>query len=415
MRSFVMAIVHAGLAATMCLTAASTAVGQTPQRTQASKLKLPAATSSEGLSDTRPSQLAVVAKNDGTGPDDLRFKMGESLTIKATGDYASKIRSELAKAASSRALTLYLDNVRMVGLRFSASETDSADAVRVMFHLERNSNDDENRTAWDTLLRKKEFGVYTMRFEVALAIGGELPVPVQAGSLERIEFFIAKGPHVTLIVVLGGIMFFGSYSFFIWNKTILRDYQNGPYSLGKSQMAFWGLLVALSFAGIWFVTFTMERIPPQVLILLGISGATGLGAVVIGGSKNANALTDAQAKIAALREEQQRISAGGLAAAVANQTRVKEIKTELEKLNKQLGDVQSPPVDTECKHFFRDICGDQNGLSLHRLQVVVWTVMLGVVFVYSVASMMSMPEFSETLLILLGISNGTYLGFKIPE
>ena len=26
----------------------------------------------------------------------------------------------------------------------------------------------------------------------------------------------------------------------------------------------------------------MERIPPQVLILLGISGATGLGSVVIG-------------------------------------------------------------------------------------------------------------------------------------
>jgi hypothetical protein len=26
-----------------------------------------------------------------------------------------------------------------------------------------------------------------------------------------------------------------------------------------------------------------------------------------------------------------------------------------------------------------------------------------------------MPEFEGTLLVLMGISNGTYLGFKIPE
>ena len=65
--------------------------------------------------------------------------------------------------------------------------------------------------------------------------------------------------------------------------------------------------------------------------------------------------------------------------------------------------------------FWQDICDDGNGMSFHRLQVVIWTVILGVIFVWSVAQVMSMPEFSETLLILLGISNGTYLGFKIPE
>ena len=32
-----------------------------------------------------------------------------------------------------------------------------------------------------------------------------------------------------------------------------------------------------------------------------------------------------------------------------------------------------------------------------------------------VASVMSMPEFPDSLLILMGISNGTYLSLKIPE
>ena len=55
------------------------------------------------------------------------------------------------------------------------------------------------------------------------------------------------------------------------------------------------------------------------------------------------------------------------------------------------------------------------GMSFHRVQVVIWTVVLGAVFIRSVTNGMSMPEFSETLLALLGISNGIYLGFKIPE
>jgi hypothetical protein len=37
------------------------------------------------------------------------------------------------------------------------------------------------------------------------------------------------------------------------------------------------------------------------------------------------------------------------------------------------------------------------------------------VFAWTVANTCSMPEFENTLLVLIGISNGLYLGFKIPE
>lgn len=52
-------------------------------------------------------------------------------------------------------------------------------------------------------------------------------------------------------------------------------------------MAFWGLLVILAFVGVFFVNSIMEQISDQMLMLLGISGATGLGAVIIGETKNA--------------------------------------------------------------------------------------------------------------------------------
>jgi hypothetical protein len=63
----------------------------------------------------------------------------------------------------------------------------------------------------------------------------------------------------------------------------------------------------------------------------------------------------------------------------------------------------------------QDILNDAYGISFHRFQMFVWTVVLGFVFLESVWNRLSMPEFSATLLALQGVSAGTYLGFKIPE
>ena len=65
--------------------------------------------------------------------------------------------------------------------------------------------------------------------------------------------------------------------------------------------------------------------------------------------------------------------------------------------------------------FVEDLLTDRDGINIHRFQMMVWTIVLVVLFVHSVWSRLSMPEFSATLLALQGISGGTYLGFKIPE
>ena len=49
------------------------------------------------------------------------------------------------------------------------------------------------------------------------------------------------------------------------------------------------------------------------------------------------------------------------------------------------------------------------------IAIAVWTFVLVMVFIKAVYDEALMPEFDATLLGLLGISSGTYLGFKFPE
>jgi hypothetical protein len=47
--------------------------------------------------------------------------------------------------------------------------------------------------------------------------------------------------------------------------------------------------------------------------------------------------------------------------------------------------------------------------------ISVWTIVLGMVFVAAVLNRLSMMEFNETLLALMGISRATSIGFKSLE
>nr|WP_321467397.1 hypothetical protein [uncultured Desulfobulbus sp.] len=310
------------------------------------------------------SQLSLLPKINlqADPPAHTLFRLGESLQIRVVGACATLLDEELSKRDISEAIQLHLDSVAMKGLPVAVQRGDSPKERVIRFHLLRQSEQQDNRNSWDSLLAKQR-GSYEMQLPLALAIGPNLPVQVE--SVQPFRFLVVTHRAAVITNTVCLLIFAVAYLLLIRSPSALRESENGMYSLGKSQMAFWGLLVIISFLDLWWLTGSMERIPEQVLILLGISGATGLGSLMIATSKQGN---------------------------------------------------RPPrPANSTMGKFLFDIIDDGNGISLHRMQVVAWTIILGMVFVKSVNKVMSMPEFPETLLLMMGISNGLYLGFKYPE
>src|ERR1051325_3748505 len=135
-----------------------------------------------------------------------------------------------------------------------------------------------------------------------------------------------------------------------------------PYSLALFQMAFWFFLVICAYVFVWMINDELDTITESVLALIGIGAATALGSAGIDGGKDT-------------------AGTGG-----------------------------------PSQGFMTDVLRDNSGsVSLHRFQMFVWTLVLGIIFVASVYHDLAMPQFSATLLGLMGISSGTYLGFKVPE
>lgn len=187
------------------------------------------------------------------------------------------------------------------------------------------------------------------------------------------------------------------------------------FSLGRCQMAWWTVIIVSSFLYIWIVTLDWNVVPVSVLVLMGISSTTALGAVLVDSNRNdqRKALTDEKSTLSVRLDQ----IAMALRTAPANatdlQTERDQKQTRLSQVNAQLDSLPSPIGPTQ--GFLCDILIEEQGISLHRLQMAVWTVVLGIVFAFAVGHTLIMPEFNATLLALMGISSGTYIGFKIPD
>lgn len=192
-----------------------------------------------------------------------------------------------------------------------------------------------------------------------------------------------------------------------------------PYSLGRTQMALWFFVVIASFMFIWMVTSNVSSLTAEVLGLIGISSATGLGAMLIDTNKRGevarvveetkkqrNAL---EVEIASLRKQLDQESTDELKAALA----AKDEK--LKQLQQAMAATAAKADSPVSEGFLSDILSDANGVSFHRFQIFAWTIALIIIFISSVYKVLTMPQFDSTLLALMGISSGVYLGFKFPE
>lgn len=145
-----------------------------------------------------------------------------------------------------------------------------------------------------------------------------------------------------------------------------------PYSLARFQLLWWSGIVTASYVAILTITGSMDTITTGTMALMGIVGGTSVLA----------AFQDRRPSDDDTRRHQH--AAAYLAAAAA-----------------------TPPD--------QDLLSDAAGYNIHRLQLLAWTGVLGITFLYEVTRTLGMPELSANLLALTGISNGTYFGFKMQE
>jgi hypothetical protein len=156
-------------------------------------------------------------------------------------------------------------------------------------------------------------------------------------------------------------------------------------------------------------------------VLIGISGATGLVSIAMDNAKREGT---AHPDLKALDEERSQLTRKlkakktGLlaqrAAVVAGTAEAQALDDEIQKTRARLTEIE-PLLPPPSQGWWRDLLSDDNGVSLHRLQIAVWTIVFVGVFVVAVWRAFAMPDFDATTLGLMGISSGLYLGFKFPE
>jgi hypothetical protein len=156
----------------------------------------------------------------------------------------------------------------------------------------------------------------------------------------------------------------------------------------------------------------------SVLGLFGISSTTGLAAIFVDKQKDAAAQDQRTALVAeqaALNARVKDLASTGVLPGSAAEKELLDKKSRLAQVDALFAQLPTTGPPPTSKGLIVDLFSDGDGVSFHRFQIAVWTIVLGSVFVWSVYRNISMPEFDASLLTLMGISSGTYVGFKFPE
>jgi hypothetical protein len=273
----------------------------------------------------------------------------------------------------------------------------------------------QNRLEWNALMSDLRNDKV---LHVRVATKGNPPF---WGPEETVAFQVLP-PYSWAVLILLLLLLIG-FIILAKRSDILRDSPsfNGvkqSYSLARCQMAWWFFLVAASYCYLWTVLNNRDSLTQGVLILTGVSAGTGLAASVIDANKRQqrdqleqekDQLTSRLAALASALSAVDPASPAAVQLAAEQQQK----KARLIEVTSDLAALPSPTAKSE--GFLLDILRDETGISFHRFQMMAWTIILGLVFVASVWSNFTMPDFSATLLGLMGISSGTYVGFKLSS
>jgi hypothetical protein len=291
---------------------------------------------------------------------------------------------------------LYLNGIAM---KSSVAEgvLVAADSSWLKYRLDRKK---ENQETWQSLLARPE----TFTKQVVVNIGKLQERPI--GKYAKFEFI--NVPEAAFwITTIATIILLIIFIHLARTSEIIRD--RGPkadeskrrtYSLALTQMAFWTFVVTISYGFIFIITGDLDTVSGSTLVLIGIGAVTAVSGATMDANK--------RKKNEAMRLEDIK--------------KLDELKTkspqptgEIQEIQDRITQRESATKVLATEGFLNDILTDVDGVTIHRFQLVIWTIILGGIFLVKVHETLAMPQFSTELLSLMGISAGTYLGFKIPE
>ena len=193
------------------------------------------------------------------------------------------------------------------------------------------------------------------------------------------SYFIGTESSNTVRGLLGGVIavlfLLGFQSFLVKgasgasNKKIklfdlIITSEDNCYSLSRFQIYIWTVWIVIAFVQVAFATRSFPSVPANVAVLLGVNGFTTVLSTAITGPNNQTSL------------------------------------------------------QTVDSNFFKDIFLDKNGtLDLPRTQMFIWTLVILVIHINTFYNdyFTPNPHISNVdtgLLLLMGVSNGAYLGVK---
>jgi len=374
--------------------------------------------------DVLDSQPLITAGYHETS-NDLSAEIGDTITLEVERFRAwlqpvpaeNEKKSPLLRDPGT--LILYIDGHPVKGVHPIAWTVDASGNAQLRIPLRRTS---DNKDTWTALLTRR-------RLAATVSVGppGELPLESRA----RIE--IVPGNPITkwatavaFLALLAVFVILARRSFLLRDGSNTRPWAERPYSLGRCQMALWFFTVLGSYIALRIILKDSDVLPTSVLALIGISAGTGLAAMVVDSSKAeapANRLRELKGeyqqslgRLAAVTAQlgaiPSSLSPSERAALVAErQQLVGHNQNLLQEISQQTLRVRGPASE----NFLTDLLTDSDGVSFYRFQIFAWTIVLWVIFIGTVVRTLAMPDFSDQVLGLLGISGGTYLGFKLPK
>lgn len=171
-------------------------------------------------------------------------------------------------------------------------------------------------------------------------------------------------------------------------KIGLPENSLGKKSLSLSIVALWSIVIAFSFLFIGIITQQLPKVTTTIMALLALPGVTAIGAALAQNPIN---------------NEEQETSSSSLDAKPDKKVIDSQIKTKQ----------GSNKLTLKNTSIFSS--GETEANDVHRIQAGAFNIIFALFFLFQTITSLTVPTFDESQLVLLGISNGVYVGLKNQE